>query len=161
MSARIIRVAAFALFAASLFAPAVQTADADRGPATLAGWECAFVASGTTPVALVRWPGVDAKGLLVPVSGLINYLFLAVTILSFWPRFMRTRLVLEALMLPCFLATWWFFASSHTRPLVGHFLWVVSCVLIAFPDVSGLARGQELTPESSSADRARDLPAAR
>ncbi len=118
------------------------------GSGPLAGWGCAFVASVMAPVALIKslGQGVDTNELLIPVSGLVNYLFLAVCVLGFWPRFRRTRLVLGALMLPSFAATWMFFASSKTKPLAGHFLWIAACVLLMIPDaVSALRKTEAAT----------------
>jgi hypothetical protein len=76
----------------------------------------------------------------VPVSGLVNYLFLAACVLSFWPRFTRTRIVLGALMLPCFAATWIFFVTSPAKPLVGHFIWIAACVVLLIPDAVNAVR---------------------
>jgi len=150
MKTAYIRLAAFALFALSFFLPAIRM-DAS-GPAphpasdAMIGWMCAWFASILVPIGLIKslGQGIEGETIFLPMSGLINYLFLAVCILSFWPRLRRTRLILEALMLPCFIATWIFFSSSKTTPLIGHFLWLAACVLVAVPDAVRLSRNKEL-----------------
>jgi hypothetical protein len=96
MIMRIVRLAAFFVYIVSYFLPAIQMGTSGPGSGPMAGWECAFIASVTAPIALIKSLGQDVGGkqLLVPVSGLVNYLFLAVCVLGFWPRFRRTRLVL-------------------------------------------------------------------
>jgi hypothetical protein len=152
MKAAYIRLAALVLFVVSYFLPAIQMGTSGPGSGPLAGWGCAFVASVMAPVALIKslGQGVDTNELLIPVSGLVNYLFVAVCVLGFWTRFRRTRLVLAGLMLPCFAATWIFFASSKTKPLAGHFLWIGACVLLVIPDVvNALRKTEESTAEAA------------
>jgi hypothetical protein len=152
MKALYIRLAALALFTVSYFLPAIQMGTSGPGSGPLAGWGCAFVASVMAPIALIKSLGqhVDGKELLVPVSGLVNYLFLAVCVLGFWPRFRRIRLVLGALMLPCFAATWILFASAQMKPLLGHFVWIAACVLLVIPDLVNALR----KPEAATAEAA-------
>ena len=138
MITRLVRLAAFVCYLISFSLPAIQMVDTSGGPGSGAveGWACAFIASITAFIGLARavGQGMDGDTLLIPLSGMLNYLFIAICILSIWPRLRRTRLVLGALMLPCFAATWIFFAHTHTRPLVGHFVWVAACVLVVVPD---------------------------
>jgi hypothetical protein len=138
MKALYVRLAAFAMYVVSFFLPAIQIGSSGPGTGPVDGWWCAFAASVIAPLALVRLflfaQSVDFKDVLISFSGLVNWLFLAVCVLSFWPRFRRTRIVLGALMLPCFAATWIFLATSQTKPLAGHFVWIAACILVVIPD---------------------------
>jgi hypothetical protein len=151
MKAGYIRLAAFAVYAISFFMPAARLAGAANRDA-LSGWMCAWMASvlGAGQLTLFFRGGFDARELLLPASGLVNYLFVAVCVLSFWQRFRRARLVLGALMMPCFAATWVFFATSHTTPLAGHFVWIAACVLVVIPDLFvGREEGQARKAEAA------------
>ena len=150
MKVAYVRLVAFALFVISFFLPAINMHSGGPGPGVIPGWTCAWFASLIAPIALVNslGQGIHAEAIMLPASGLVNDLFLAICSLGFWPRLRRTRLVLAALMLPCFITTWVFFASSKTVPLVGHFLWIAACILVAVPDAVDVFRKKERSPDA-------------
>lgn len=150
MKAAYLRLAAFAIFVVSYFLPAINMGSGGPGPGVMRGWTCAWFASLIAPMALVKsiGQGLHAEAIQIPMSGLINYLFLAVCILGFWPRLRRTRLVLAALMLPCFIVTWEYFAPAKIVPLIGHFLWIGACVLVEVPDALDVLRKKEREGET-------------
>ncbi|MFZ0393230.1 MAG: hypothetical protein WBX09_20565 [Terracidiphilus sp.] len=136
MKAWLVRIAAVVVFGVSFALPAIRMSGS--GPSqTMTGWMCAVIASITAPKALIQslGQGVRFDEILIPISGLVNYLFLAVLVLSFWRRLLRTRLLFGTLLLPCFVATWMFFSSSKVTPLVGHYLWVAGAIVFLMPDV--------------------------
>ncbi len=140
MKAWLIRIAALIVFGVSFALPAIRPADAGASAQPIAGWTCALFASILAPKALASsiGQGVQRDAILVPASGLVNYLFLFVLVLSFWRRLLRTRLIVGALMIPCFIGTWMFFSTSKITPLAGHYLWVAGAVLLVVPDLFGL-----------------------
>ncbi|HWE87126.1 MAG TPA: hypothetical protein VG267_19425 [Terracidiphilus sp.] len=151
----LIRIAALAVFAGSFALPAIRMAGSGPGNQPLRGWMCASFASILGPKALVQSlsHGVQSEGILISAGGLVNYLFLALLVLALWRRLVRTRLVIGALMLPCFIATWILFASTKTTPLIGHFLWIAGAVLLVVPDIVSLFRKREtaaIAPSASS-----------
>lgn len=152
MKAGITRIAALIVFAVSFFLPAVRMQAGSHDSGALAGWMCAVVASATAPRALLHsfGRGLDSDAILVPLSGTINYLFVAICLLSFW-RLRLLRLVLAALMIPGFIATWMFFKASQTSPLAGHSVWIAACILLAAPDVLSLMRPAKIDAESNAA----------
>ena len=160
MKAGYIRLTAFAVYAISFFMPAARLAD-DASRNALLGWQCAWAATliGMRELAFFFRGGFYAKELLLPASGLLNLLFIAVCVLSFWPRMTRARLVLGVLMLPCIAATWGFFWISGTKPLAGHFAWVAACVLVVVPDWLVEPRRRRKT-DAEAADGSGGLPAA-
>ena len=137
MKTWLIRIAALIVFGVSFALPAIRPADAGASAQPIAGWTCALFASILAPKALASsiGQGIQRDAILVPVSGLVNYLFLAVLVLSSWRRLVRTRLIVGALMILCFIATWVFFATSKVTPLVGHYLWIAGAILFLVPDV--------------------------
>lgn len=153
MRSWLIRTAALVVFGVSFALPAIQLGDSVSPPNRLSGWACALFASITGPKALVQSLGqrIPFDDVLIVLSGLINYLFLAILVLSFWRRLVRLRLVLGAVMIPCFVATWMFFASSETTPLIGHYLWIAGAILIVVPDILTAFR-KPRTPATTIAD---------
>jgi len=138
MKAWLVRIIALVVFGVSFALPAVRLSGGGPDASPIPGWTCAVFASILGPKSLVQsiGQGVRTEDVLIVVSGLVNYLFLAIVVLSFWRRLVRTRLVTGALMLACFVATWVYFATSHTAPLVGHYLWFGGAMLILVPDLA-------------------------
>jgi len=155
MKAWLVRIAALVVFGISFALPAVRLSGGGPGAEPIRGWTCAVFASLIGPKALVQsiGQGVRTEDVLIVISGLVNYLFLAIFVLSFWRRPVRTRLVAGALALLCLVATWAYFASSHTTPLVGHYLWIAGAVLILAPDLARLfsRRGAGAAADESAA----------
>lgn len=140
MKSWLVRIAALLIFATSFLLPAIRMANGVSPRDQIPGWTCALIASITGPKALLQSLGqpIPTEDVLIVLSGLVNYLFLAVLVLSFWRRLTRTRLVFGALMIPCFIDTWIFFASQKMTPLAGHYLWIAGAILIVVPDVVNL-----------------------
>ena len=139
MKAWPVRIAALIVFAVSLMLLAIHMPGSGSGPQFFPGVMCAFLASVVAPGEVLSSPGkADLQSFLVVIGGLVNYLYLAILVLGFWPRLVRTRIVIGTLMLPCLVATWVFFAVSKSTPLVGHYLWVASCMLLLLPDMAAL-----------------------
>ncbi|HTX76485.1 MAG TPA: hypothetical protein VMD29_09790 [Terracidiphilus sp.] len=139
MKAWPVRIAALIVFGVSFALPAIHMPGSGSGPQFFPGVMCAFLASVVAPGEVLSSPGkADLQSFLVVIGGLVNYFFLAILVLSFWRRLVRTRMVIGTLMLPCFVATWMFFAASKTTPLVGHYLWVASAILLMVPDMAAL-----------------------
>jgi len=161
MKAWLIRIAALLAFAVSFALPAVRMGS-DSSAHAIPGWTCAAFASVLAPKALVQsiGQGVRFEDALIPVSGLINDLFLLVIVLSSWRRLVRTRLIVGALMIPCFVATWMFFGSQKVTPLAGHYLWVAGAVLLLVPDLASLffSRRTTAAAEREPADRTQVSP---
>jgi hypothetical protein len=153
MKSWLVRIAALAVFAVSFALPAIRMDSSGPGNQPLKGWMCASFASVLGPKALVQSlsQGVRSEDVLIVLGGLVNYLFLALLVLGFWRRLVRTRLVIGALMLPCFVSTWIFFASSKTTPLIGHFLWIAGAALLVVPDIVSLFRKRETAAIAASA----------
>jgi hypothetical protein len=140
MKSWLIRIAALIIFGVAFALPALRM-NGDTQP--FMGWMCALIASVTGPKELVQslGQGIHVEDVLIVLGGLVNYFFVAVLVLSFWRRLVRTRLIVGALMIPCFAATWTFFASQKIAPLAGHYLWVAGAVLLVVPDlVAALVR---------------------
>lgn len=135
----LVRIAALLIFAAAFALPAIRVTGSSTNN-EIPGWTCALFASITGPKALAQSLGqrIPSEDVLIVLSGLVNYLFLVVLVLSLWRRLVRTRLVFGALLIPCFIATWMFFASQKMTPLAGHYLWIAGAILIVVPDVVGL-----------------------
>lgn len=140
MKAWLIRIAALLIFAASFLLPAIRVANGAPPNDKIPGWTCALVASITGPKAFAQSLGqhIPLEDVLLVLSGLVNYLFLAVFVLSAWRRLVRTRLAIGALIIPCFIATWMFFASQKMTPLAGHYLWIAGAILMVAPDIVAL-----------------------
>ena len=153
MKAWLVRIAALVLFGVSFALPAIRPATAGAAAQPIPGWTCAMFASILGPKALVQsiGQGVRPEDILIPVSGLINYLFLFVFVLSFWRRLVRTRLLLGALLLPCFVGTWIFFSISKITPLAGHYLWIAGAILLLVPDIVNLVIAPRAGATSASA----------
>lgn len=154
MKAWLVRIVALIVFGVSFALPAIRMGTGASPQNQMAGWMCAVVASITAPKAMVQslGQGVRIEEYLITVSGLINYLFLAILVLSFWRRLVRTRLVLGAIMDACIIATWIFFASSKITPLAGHYVWIAGAILIVVPDFANLFTKQHAVA-ASHADR--------
>jgi hypothetical protein len=137
----------------SFFLPAVRSVHGAGG--SLCGGLCAAIASVAAPKALLTSLGhkLRTEEILIPIGGVVNYLFLAISVLSIWRRFVRIRIVLGLVMFPCFAAAWMYFAISHMAPLVGHHIWIVACILIVFPDAVSavrVTRPNATTPHDAS-----------
>jgi len=117
----------------------------------MAGWMCAVVASGMALKAFFAavGHGLNRDAILLPMSGLVNYFFLLILVLSIWRRLVRTRLVFGVLVLLCFAATWAFFSTNEITPLSGHYLWVAGAILLLVPDVMSVFRGTKNTRPSA------------
>lgn len=141
MKGWLVRIIALVVFGVSFALPAIRV-NGSSNPNQIAGWTCALFASGTGPKALVESLGqhVPLDDVLVVIAGLVNYLFLAILVLCSWRRLVRIRVVLGALTIPCFIASWMFFVSQKVTPLVGHYLWVAGAVLFVAPDMASLFR---------------------
>lgn len=145
-----LRLFAFLVFALSFALPAVRmqgsgqpapppgALDTSRVP----GYFCALVADYLAPSALIEshGAGATAESYQVIAGGCVNLLVLAILFLSIWSRLVWTRLVLWAATLPCFAATWAFFAKEHLGALIGHDLWVAGTLLFVVPEVLNLVR---------------------
>ena len=163
MKAWLIRILALIVFAVSFALPAIRPAGPDpasqtasqpgNAPQTIPGWTCAMIASTAAPKALAQsiGQGLNKEGVEVFLSGLINYLFVLILVLSAWRRLVRTRLVVGALMIPCLIATWMFFAAQKFTPLVGHYMWIGGAVLLLVPDVVAIFSGQATPSEKTAA----------
>jgi hypothetical protein len=138
MKTWLVRILALVVFGVSFALPAVRLSGGSPGASPIPGWTCAVFASILGPKSLVQsiGQGVRTEDVLIVVSGLVNYLFLAIVVLSFWRRLVRTRLVVGALTLLCFVAAWFYFALSQTTPLVGHYLWFGGAILLLVPDLA-------------------------
>lgn len=145
--AALLRLAGLAVLIVSFFLPAIQLEGAGSAPASpnshIRGYICAGFASMmtvSTPLAAFRThgEGIDAKSFLLPLAGLVNPFLLIYLVLTLWSGLVRTRMVFAALILVGFIATWLFFAQTHTTPLIGHFLWVAGAVLLFIPDIANL-----------------------
>lgn len=147
MKSWLVRIAALVIFAVSFALPALRLG-AEPPASQIPGWTCAAFASIVGPKALVQSIGqsIRFEDVLTVIGGLVNYFFLAILVLSFWRRLVRTRLVLGALMIPCFIATWMFFASQKFTPLAGHYLWIAGAILIVVPDIAMLFAKSQPAP---------------
>ena len=143
-----LRLLAFLVFAVSFALPAVHVQTGQpRVPggldtSRLPGYFCAFIANYAAPSALIKskGSGVTAESLQVMAGGCVNLFVLAILFLSMWKRLVWTRLVLLAATLPCFAATWMFFAKEHLSPLMGHYVWVAGALLFLLPEIVNLVR---------------------
>ncbi len=138
MKVWLVRLAAIVIFAVSFALPAVRIGPPGDGGISQPGYKCAVYASvfAFSGLAHLHWSELSRDSILLPMSGLVNYLFLVIFVLSFWPRLVRTRLIVGALVLACFAATWDFFAANQLAPLAGHYLWVAGALLLVAPDVA-------------------------
>jgi hypothetical protein len=153
MKAWLVRIIALIVFAVSFALPAIRPPGSGAAPQPVPGWTCALVASVLGPKALVQsfGQGISREAIAVVTSGLANYLFLVLFVLSFWRRLARIRLLFGTLYLFCFLASWIYFASAKTTPLVGHFLWVAGAFLFLVPDVVILIHQRRTAAAEASA----------
>jgi hypothetical protein len=162
MKPRIIRSVAFVIYAVSFILPAFQICDNKPWPCgdPARGWVGAWFASTMTvaiPLEAIegrRHPSDEQWiGILEAFSGCINPSVLAYLVLCIWPKFVRPRRILIAIAVVGLILTWILFAMASIRPLVGHFLWVMSILLFFVPEVIELAernRTEKAIPKSQS-----------
>jgi hypothetical protein len=149
----LVRIVAIAVFGVSFALPAVRVGSSGSGGAhPMAGWMCAAFASVVAVRAFfaAAGQGLNRDAILLPMSGLVNYFFLLILVLGIWRRLVWIRMVLGALMLACFAATWAFFSANQLAPLYGHYLWVTGAILLLVPDVwMVLSRRTQAPPNPS------------
>jgi hypothetical protein len=143
----LLRIFAFLVFGLSFALPAIQLVNDPAAPGTagqnpIPGFFCAYFANYLAPAALIKSHGSreTPEWFLLTAAGYVNLLVLAILFLSIWPRLAKISALLAAATIPCFAATWVFFAKYHLNALAGHYLWVAGTLLFVLPEVVHLAR---------------------
>lgn len=147
---KLARIIGIIFFIISFFLPAVASGTA-HSPTGYHGWECALLTLFGAAQLFVPNPSSGWPDFFYLVSGWISPL---VTVFAIFPsRNTAKRIVATALPF-LLVAPLLFFASSTTksdwgpdpfRPLVGHYLWTVGCLLIFTPQYArmSLSRGSD------------------
>jgi hypothetical protein len=139
MNAKNLGLTGFVLFILSFALPAITTTAGMR-LMHLYGWYCAMWTAFSSYVFVVdlRHGFVEAA-FLEMVSGWISPLVIAGIVI----RSTRFKQVLAVVVPLLMIAPWMIFSADggqEARPLLGHYVWMLGCILVFAPEYAGWLR---------------------